>query len=690
MAPGTHAPIKKYNYERSLFRWVMSRHPEPFEAHGISTKTLERAPLAREAFYTSNWPGAKVLVHCNHDNKYERTAFFDAIIERGLRDGTRFNVDHVTSDERSKLGITMDRVSGKYYLHAYGSARGRRNSTRRGSTTSLDEDLDQHPIIRELGDLIHSEIDAAGENPKVTYTKSRSEPGSVHGSTVLTLSVMIQPRDDGGGDSGDDSGRGTPGSEVAGVGSEGAAAADAGGGNPAGTGAGMPQQPGRPAGNEASLEARRRQQQQQQQQQPGSNNRDTSTVAAAAALASVAHGGKKPKARGRPTADSTSPGPIGAGGGGGGGGGGIGDSGRTVRDAGVGDEEPSKRHKGSISSSSSINKIFSFPGALGVAKMEPVAGYSTLNGGGGGGASRMDTSYGPSSLESSDNSTGSGGGSVRGRPQPQPAISFAGGGNSGRSFLPGMDGNFPQLLQHAFQAGAASSSLSSGSSSACSSSQQYGGAGATSAGGGVQRSQPPTAAWNIPYAAPHMIMRNGDGDGDDDGDFDSQEHHAARGSGGAMNGGGGSMGHAAEVGGPEAGGGSTPTGAAARGRVGGGGHLPHLSVAVSSGVGYPTLLDHRASSQSGPQSQDVVTSALKPCTTYTTQQSLSRQTANGGGGGGGGCGSGGGSGSAQWDGMVSVRTTGGAGLPPFPPTSGAGCAAGDQHDKELDFLEVFF
>lgn len=47
----------------------MSRHPEPFEAHGITTKTLERAPLAREAFFTSNWPGAKTLVHCSQDNK---------------------------------------------------------------------------------------------------------------------------------------------------------------------------------------------------------------------------------------------------------------------------------------------------------------------------------------------------------------------------------------------------------------------------------------------------------------------------------------------------------------------------------------------------------------------------------------------------------------------------------------------
>lgn len=47
----------------------MSRHPEPFEKHGITTRTLERAPLAREAFYTSDWPGARALVQSSDESK---------------------------------------------------------------------------------------------------------------------------------------------------------------------------------------------------------------------------------------------------------------------------------------------------------------------------------------------------------------------------------------------------------------------------------------------------------------------------------------------------------------------------------------------------------------------------------------------------------------------------------------------
>lgn len=47
----------------------MSSHPEPFEKHGITTRTLERAPLAREAFYTSGWPGARALVQSSDESK---------------------------------------------------------------------------------------------------------------------------------------------------------------------------------------------------------------------------------------------------------------------------------------------------------------------------------------------------------------------------------------------------------------------------------------------------------------------------------------------------------------------------------------------------------------------------------------------------------------------------------------------
>ncbi|CAM9816698.1 unnamed protein product [Ectocarpus sp. 6 AP-2014] len=145
--PSSYGPIKKYNYERSLYRWLMSRHPEQFEEHGITTTTLERVPLAREAFYTSSWPGAQALVQMNEDNKasnrterhllstidgqsrirahctFQRTELFDQIIERGLAGGdTRFSVEHLENDERSTLGITQDSATGKRRLQAYSPA----------------------------------------------------------------------------------------------------------------------------------------------------------------------------------------------------------------------------------------------------------------------------------------------------------------------------------------------------------------------------------------------------------------------------------------------------------------------------------------------------------------------------------------------------------------------------------------
>lgn len=192
MSP-THAPIKKYNYERSLFRWVMSRHPEPFEKHGITTRTLERAPLAREAFYTSDWPGARTLVQSTDESKYERTAFFHTIIERGLRGGTRFCIDHITHDERAKLGIALDRTSGKYYLATYGSPKGRRGSTRRGSQTSSEAEGDannleqSHSVLKEVEDMLSAEIEAAGENPEVILLKKQVEPLTGRGSKVVLL-----------------------------------------------------------------------------------------------------------------------------------------------------------------------------------------------------------------------------------------------------------------------------------------------------------------------------------------------------------------------------------------------------------------------------------------------------------------------------------------------------------------------
>ncbi|CAM9675081.1 unnamed protein product [Scytosiphon promiscuus] len=132
----THAPIKTDDYERSLFRWVLDKHPAPFDKHGITVQTLERTPLAREAFYNSDWPGARALVErkedesamstASHDSsfapyRYCRTTFFQRIIERGLREGTRFSVEHITSCEKAKLGIAKDDTCGNYYyLRVYG------------------------------------------------------------------------------------------------------------------------------------------------------------------------------------------------------------------------------------------------------------------------------------------------------------------------------------------------------------------------------------------------------------------------------------------------------------------------------------------------------------------------------------------------------------------------------------------
>ncbi|CAN0066808.1 unnamed protein product [Ectocarpus sp. 4 AP-2014] len=122
--PSSYPPIKKYNYERSLFRWLMSRHPEQFEEQGITTSTLERAPLAREMFFTSSWPGAQALQSFTGDDLFfQRTELFDQIIERGLDGGdTRFSVEHLENDEKSTLGITQDSATGRYRLQAYSPA----------------------------------------------------------------------------------------------------------------------------------------------------------------------------------------------------------------------------------------------------------------------------------------------------------------------------------------------------------------------------------------------------------------------------------------------------------------------------------------------------------------------------------------------------------------------------------------
>lgn len=126
----------------------------------------------------------------------------------------------MTSEERSKLGITMDRASGKYYLASYGSPKVRRNSTRRGSQSSSDGDvveqqhiqlnqlsqLSQHAVLKEVGDILAAEMEAAGEYAEVQLLKSRPTTGSARGSKVINFSVSIRRRSTGG--SGGVSGRG--------------------------------------------------------------------------------------------------------------------------------------------------------------------------------------------------------------------------------------------------------------------------------------------------------------------------------------------------------------------------------------------------------------------------------------------------------------------------------------------------
>lgn len=130
--------------------------------------------------------------------QYERTAFFDTIIERGLRNGTRFSIDHVTTEEKAKLGITMDRASGKYYLAAYGSPKPtRRASGRRGSQTSSEggevTDL-PHVVIKEVEDMIAAEIEAAGDRPEVLLLQKHTEAGATRGSKLLQFTVSVRRR----------------------------------------------------------------------------------------------------------------------------------------------------------------------------------------------------------------------------------------------------------------------------------------------------------------------------------------------------------------------------------------------------------------------------------------------------------------------------------------------------------------
>ncbi|CAM9220555.1 unnamed protein product [Choristocarpus tenellus] len=112
MAPSAKpTPVQKYNYERSCYRWLVTRHPAQFERMEFTAKILESASKARKAFYESDWPQSKILIRAT-DGKYERTPFFDNIIKRGLRESTRFDASVLKEDEVEALGMYRDQTLG--------------------------------------------------------------------------------------------------------------------------------------------------------------------------------------------------------------------------------------------------------------------------------------------------------------------------------------------------------------------------------------------------------------------------------------------------------------------------------------------------------------------------------------------------------------------------------------------------
>lgn len=590
-------------------------------------------------------------------------------------------------------------------------------------------------VIRDLGDLLASEIEAAGENAEVRLSKSRFKPGSSPGSTVLNFSVLIQRRSvadavaaaaaaGGGGGGGGGSSSRTPTDESAEeAGTAAAAAADAGGGIPAGMaprqqqpqqqqhqhGRSVPTPKNRPQqqqqqqcrnGPAPKKRPHQRQQQQEQQQQQhrrqGSDKRESavSVAAAAAALASVSQGGAKKlsKARARPRSSqsfSSQPGTGSA----------VGSGAASSKDAAGGPGETPKRRK---SIAKAVFPTNNTPGTNSV-KREPAPRLTVYAPSSVGGLSGMDGSFRPPASTGNGNTTN--GSKNRTATQLQPMTAFGGLGN--RSFLPGM-GVMPGPLQHSFPSASSSSSSSSTPTSPSSPSQhqRYGaGTGATPGGatpggatpggatpGGAvqqQRSQAPPSDWNFTagltgnnYSVRRVAVPTGSSGasaeapstcGDADGGVVSVSPPPQSVSSTWE------FYQSAGIRGGEFGSeqdAARNSGGSVKGgaEASGSGLLPSLSQRFGGEMA--TLLDDHASSQS----QDVTLgSTLKPCTPYTKQQqSLAQHVANGGGPGTAvvGCTQG------AWGGVVG-RTSGGGGLPSFSSTVG-------QDDKELDFLEVFF
>jgi hypothetical protein len=180
-------PIKKYNYERSAYRWLLARHPKEFEAEGITSITLERAPAARKALYQCEWPGARLLIRCV-EGRFERTSFFDNLINRGLQSCTRFAYGHLTAQEREALGVQSilldDGVTRKYYLLHYGlpcKPSDALNALAGGSYLPADDgtgrrckvrnDVQKH-LWKTISSLVSPEIEAMSAQRRVTVTKA--------------------------------------------------------------------------------------------------------------------------------------------------------------------------------------------------------------------------------------------------------------------------------------------------------------------------------------------------------------------------------------------------------------------------------------------------------------------------------------------------------------------------------------
>jgi hypothetical protein len=180
-------PIKKYNYERSAYRWLLARHPKEFEAEGITSITLERAPAARKALYQCEWPGARLLIRCV-EGRFERTSFFDNLINRGLQSCTRFAYGHLTAQEREALGVQSilldDGVTRKYYLLHYGlpcKPSDALNALAGGSYLPTDDgtgrrckvrnDVQKH-LWKTISSLVSPEIETMSAQRRVTVTKA--------------------------------------------------------------------------------------------------------------------------------------------------------------------------------------------------------------------------------------------------------------------------------------------------------------------------------------------------------------------------------------------------------------------------------------------------------------------------------------------------------------------------------------